>query len=341
MKIDLKKPASSDACSRPNVDNTALLKALLTGPKSGVELAEQLGISRAAIWKRIEYLRQQGVEIEASEVNGYTLVRPTALLDKAVIMQAIDESLRAQIHSMTISFETDSTQTQACHAEPVDEGIEVWLAEYQRAGQGRRGKVWQSPPMSNIYCSINRRFTCSMAEMLGFSLAVAVIIVDALRALNIAGLSLKWPNDIWLNDKKCAGLLIQLRGESGGPCDVTLGFGINVSMSKQSGQQIDQAWTALSLETDIELERNSMIGNILSHLLQGFKQYEQYGFTAFIKRWQEYDGLIGKHISLAIGSRLVEGIAQGVDSDGALVVQQQQGLNRYHSGEVSVRRVHD
>ena len=341
MKIDLKKPVSSDAYFLLNVDNTTLLKALLTGPKSGVELAEQLGISRAAIWKRIEYLRQQGLAIEANDMHGYTLMQPIVLLDEASIIQTLDENLRPQIHSINICFETDSTQTQACHAEAVVEGIDVWLAEYQRAGQGRRGKVWQSPPMSNIYCSINRRFACSMADMSGFSLAAAVMIVEALSAIKITGLSLKWPNDIWLNAKKCAGLLIQLRGESGGPCDVTLGFGVNVSMSKKSGQQIDQAWTALSLETDIELDRNKIIGNILSHLLIGFKQYEQQGFAAFIERWREYDGLVGKHISLALGSRVVEGVAQGVDADGALLVQQNEGLSRYHSGELSVRLVHD
>jgi BirA family biotin operon repressor/biotin-[acetyl-CoA-carboxylase] ligase len=323
------------------VDNSALLKALLAGPQSGVELALQLGISRAAIWKRIDYLRQQGLEIEASDTYGYTLIHPTALLDEAAIVQVIDESLSTQLNSINICFETDSTQTQAFNHTVADQGIDVWLAEYQRAGQGRRGKVWQSPPMSNIYCSVNRRFSCSIADMSGFSLAAAVMIVDALRSMDIKGLSLKWPNDIWLNDKKCAGLLIQLRGESSGPCDVTLGFGINVSMSKQSGQHIDQAWTALSLESDIHFDRNIIIGNILSSLMHGFKQYEQQGFNAFIDRWRDYDGLYGKQISLALGSRVVDGVARGVDADGALLVQQQEGLNRYHSGEVSVRLVHD
>lgn len=323
------------------MDNSALLKALLTGPKSGVELAQQLGISRAAIWKRIDCLRQQGLEIEASDTYGYTLMQPMALLDEATIVDVVNANLRAQVNSINICFETDSTQIQAFNHAVKDVGIDVWLAEYQRAGQGRRGKVWQSPPMRNIYCSVNRRFSCSIADMSGFSLAVAVMITDALRAMNVEGLSLKWPNDIWLNNKKCAGLLIQLRGESSGPCDVTLGFGINVSMSKQAGQGIDQEWTALSSETGTNFDRNIMVGNMLSGLMQGFKQYEQHGFAAFIDRWRNYDGLYNKQISLALGSRVIEGIAQGVDVDGALLVQQQEGLSRYHSGEVSVRLVHD
>ncbi|HWS39945.1 MAG TPA: biotin--[acetyl-CoA-carboxylase] ligase [Arenimonas sp.] len=323
------------------MDNTVLLKALLTGPKSGVELAQLLGISRAAIWKRVEVLRQQGLEIEASEAHGYRLMQPMTLLDESLIIEVLSPELRSQINTLNICFETDSTQIQAYNHPVSENGIDVWLAEYQRAGQGRRGKVWQSPPMSNIYCSINRRFNCSMAELSGFSLAVAVLIADALQSMHVEGLSLKWPNDIWLNGKKCAGLLIQLRGESSGPCDVTLGFGLNVSMSKQSGRHIDQAWTALNLESDINMDRNIIIGNILKSLLQGFQLYEQHGFSAFVERWRSYDGLCGKPISLALGTQVITGVAQGIDSDGALLVQHNSSLSRYHSGEVSVRLVHE
>jgi BirA family biotin operon repressor/biotin-[acetyl-CoA-carboxylase] ligase len=323
------------------VDNTDLLKALLTGPKSGVQLAQQLGISRAAIWKRVDYLRQQGLEIEASEAHGYKLLQPMVLLDETAIIQAVRPELRAQVNTLDICFETDSTQTLAFRNSVAEQGIDVWLAECQRAGQGRRGKVWQSPPMSNIYCSINRRFPCSIAEMSGFSLVAAVLIADALQTMHVEGLSLKWPNDIWLHGKKCAGLLIQLRGEASGPCEVTLGFGINVGMSKQSGQHIDQAWTTLNLETGINWNRNEIIGAVLNSFLLGFTQYEQFGFSAFIERWRNYDGLYGKPITLAMGAQVIEGLAQGVDSDGALLVKHNERLNRYHSGEVSVRVIHD
>lgn len=323
------------------MDNSALLKALLSGPKTGVALAQLLGISRAAIWKRVDYLRQQGVQIEASEAHGYFLTQPSALIEEALILQAMSSMQRAQISKLHVCFETDSTQTLALNQTAPDQGIEVWLAESQRAGQGRRGKIWHSPPMSNIYCSLNRRFSCSMANMSGFSLAVAVMIADALTALSIEGLSLKWPNDIWLNGKKCAGLLIQLRGESSGPCDVTLGFGLNVAMNTNHAKDIDQEWTSLALENKMNFDRNAITSQILTHLLMGFERYERHGFSAFNERWRDYDGLFGKPILLTHGMQLIEGIAQGVDDDGALKVMQNNDLHRYHSGEVSVRVQHD
>lgn len=323
------------------MDNSDLLQALLTGPKTGVALAHQLGMSRAAIWKRVEYLRQQGLQIEASEAFGYKLMQPTPLLDKCKIIDAINPELREQLTNLHVVFETDSTQILALSQPAPTHGSEVWFAEYQRAGQGRRGKVWCSPPLSNLYCSINRRFPCSIAELSGFSLAVAVMMIDALKALSIEGLSLKWPNDIWLNGKKCAGLLIQLGGEASGPCDVTLGFGLNVTMSRQAGVGIDQDWTALALESDTVYDRNVIASKIIEHLLLGFACYEQHGFSAFIERWRGYDGLLGKPIVLTHALQCIEGVAQGVDVDGALIVQQKNGLFRYHSGEVSVRVQHD
>lgn len=323
------------------MDNSALLQALLSGPKTGVELAHRLGMSRAAIWKRVDYLRQQGVQIEANDAVGYTLLHPTPLLDQRLIVDAIDPALREQISNLHVVFETDSTQTLALSQPARARGVDVWLAEYQRAGQGRRGKVWHSPPMSNLYCSLNRRFACSMADLSGFSLAVAVMLVEALKEMSIEGLSLKWPNDLWLQGKKCAGLLIQLRGEASGPCDVTLGFGLNVSMSRQAGAGIDQDWTALALENDIIYDRNDIASKVLEHLLVGFEQYELQGFSAFIERWRAYDGLSGRPIVLTHGMQTIEGVAKGVDADGALLVQQENGLHRYHSGEVSVRVQHD
>lgn len=312
----------------------------MSGPKTGVALAQLLGISRAAIWKRVDYLRQQGVQIEASEAHGYFLTQPITLLDEAIILHAMSSMQRAQISKLHVCFETDSTQTLALNHPAPDSGIDVWLAESQRAGQGRRGKIWHSPPMSNIYCSLNRRFSCSMANMSGFSLAVAVMIADSLTELSIEGLSLKWPNDIWLHGKKCAGLLIQLRGESSGPCDVTLGFGLNVAMSRENAKDIDQEWTSLALENKMNFDRNAIISKILSNLLLGFERYEKYGFSAFNARWRDYDGLFGKRILLTHGMQVIEGIAQGVDGDGALMVMQNNDLHRYHSGEVSVRVDH-
>lgn len=322
------------------MDNTELLSALVAGPKTGVELAERLGISRAAVWKRIEHLRLQGLAIEAVEHQGYALPHPTPLLDAATITAAMPAAQRRQIAGLHVDFETESTQRNALQHPAPEQGVEVWLAECQTAGQGRRGRVWRSPPLSNIYCSLNRRFVCSIAALSGFSLAVAVMLADALQAFSAQRVSVKWPNDIWLDGSKCAGLLIQVRGEAGGPCDVTVGFGVNVLMTEQAGHGIDQAWTALARPSGQALDRNVILARILDDMLAGFAQYESRGLPAFIERWRALDGLNGRAVVVTTGAGPVEGIAHGIDAEGALLLACGAETLRCHSGDVSVRVAH-
>lgn len=322
------------------MDNSALLTALLSGPKTGLELAEALGISRAAVWKRIEHLRKQGLAIAASEQHGYTLPHTTPVLDAGRILARMPPDRRRQIGALHVDFETGSTQHNALqHAAP-EQGVAVWLAECQTAGQGRRGKVWQSPPLSNIYCSVNRRFHCSIAALSGFSLAVAVMLAEALQDFSAEKVWVKWPNDIWLDESKCAGLLIQVRGEASGPCDVTVGFGVNVHMTDAAGSGIDQKWTTLSRHGLGDLDRNAMLAVLLESLLNGFERYESEGLSGFIGRWQELDGLKGKPVRLIGGAQPTEGIARGVDAEGALLLDCAGERIRCHSGEVSVRVAH-
>ena len=321
------------------MDNSALVQALLDGPQTGVALAERFGVTRAAVWKRIEQLRGLGLAIEAREQQGYALTMPTPLLDAARIRDLLEPAMQAQIADLHVVFETDSTQRLAMAQPAPAHGIAVWLAETQRAGQGRRGKAWVSPPLANIYCSVNRRFTLPMAAMAGFPLACAVILVDALRAQGIDGLGVKWPNDLWLHGRKCAGLLIQLRGEAQGPCEVTLGFGINVNMPPAAGAGIDQAWTALAQHHGT-LDRNRLLAGLLPALADGFARYERDGLAGFAARWQALDVLAGQPVRILAAEGGIDGRALGIDADGALrVALEAGGERRFHSGEVSVRRI--
>ncbi|MEY3359719.1 MAG: hypothetical protein RI923_979 [Pseudomonadota bacterium] len=322
------------------MDNPALINALMDGPKSGVSLAAEFGVSRAAVWKRIEQLRERGLPIDTDAQRGYRLVRPTPLLEKSVILAAMDAASRQDLQSLQIDFETDSTQLRAMAEPAPSQGIAVWLAEMQTAGQGRRGKQWCSPPLANIHCSVNRRFHLPVAAMSGFSLACAVMIVNALQRQGIAGLALKWPNDIWLHGRKCGGLLIQLRGEADGPCDITLGFGINVHLSRQAGAGIDQDWAALSEHTEAVLDRNLLLAGLLSELTRGFERFETDGLPAFIADWRSLDGLQGRVVRVQDGAKQRDGRACGIAADGALLFEDADGQHRLHSGEVSVRVSH-
>ena len=322
------------------MDNPALINALMDGPKSGVRLAAEFGVSRAAVWKRIEQLRARGLAIQADEQRGYVLQHPTPLLDKAAILAGMQAGSRQQVTALQVDFETDSTQLRAIAEPAPTQGIAVWLAEMQTAGQGRRGKHWCSPPLANIHCSINRRFNLPVAAMSGFSLACAVIIATCLQQQGISGLALKWPNDLWLQGRKCGGLLIQLRGEADGPCEVTLGFGINVHLTRQAGAGIDQEWTALAEHTGIALDRNALLAALLSALAQGFERFESDGLPAFIAKWRALDALQGKPVQVEEAGRIRIGRACGIAADGALLFEDAEGRRPLHSGEVSVRVSH-
>lgn len=318
-----------------------MLKALQAGPQSGVALAEQFGVTRAAVWKRIEHLRHAGLAIDALENRGYAVKQDTALLDARLIREALGAVAAARLTGLHLVFETASTQALALAVTAPDSGVEVWLAEMQTAGQGRRGKVWLSPPLSGIACSINRRFASSFSAMSGFSLASAVIIAESLQRQGVADIRVKWPNDIWLQGRKCAGLLIQLRGEAQGPCDVTLGFGINVNLARDSGAAIEQPWSSLAESGRSDWDRNVLLAGLLEDLLNGFDCYQAQGFSAFVERYRRLDGLAGQAIVIDDGGRRITGIATGVDDAGALLVETPEGLRRFHSGEVSVRIDHD
>jgi BirA family biotin operon repressor/biotin-[acetyl-CoA-carboxylase] ligase len=195
--------------------------------------------------------------------------------------------------------------------------------------------------MSGIACSLNRRFALSFAAMSGFSLACAVILADSLKRQTEQNIQVKWPNDLWLEGRKCAGLLIQLRGEAQGPCEVTLGFGINVSLTAAQGQFIDQPWASLTEPGHAGWNRNELLAGLLQDLINGFERYESKGFAAFIHRYRVLDGLQGQTIEIHDGKHSFKGIADGIDESGALLVVTKEGRRAFHSGEVSVRISHD
>lgn len=318
-----------------------MLQALQSGPQSGMALAARFGVTRAAVWKRIDSLRRAGLPIQAIGKRGYAMRQETALLDLDRIREALPESARPQLTDMHLYFETPSTQALALAVPAPAQGVEVWLAEMQSAGQGRRGKSWLSPPLSGISCSLNRRFALSFAAMSGFSLACAVMLAESLQRQGVPAVQIKWPNDIWLHGRKCAGLLIQLRGEAHGPCDVTLGFGVNVNLDPQAAAGIDQPWTSLAGSGHADMDRNRLLAGLLQDLLAGFALYQTQGFAPFITRYRELDGLAGRPVLIDDGVRRVAGTARGVDETGALLVDCPEGRRRFHGGEVSVRADHD
>jgi BirA family biotin operon repressor/biotin-[acetyl-CoA-carboxylase] ligase len=313
----------------------ALLQRLAGGPASGAALARELGLTRAAIWKRIEALRDAGVDIDAHPARGYRLRAPLELLDAATIEAALHADARSELQGLEVDFETDSTQRQAQRQPAPGRGSRVHFAERQTAGQGRRGRHWHSPLAANLYFSVARRFGGGFAALSGLSLAVGVAVAEALHVAGYPQVRLKWPNDLMVEARKLGGILIELRGEAMGPCDAVIGVGLNVRMPPAPGD-IGQPWTDLATLAPPP-DRNVLAATLLDHLLPALARFDRDGLDAFAPRWTALDALAGRPVRVHQGGDARDGVALGIDASGALRVRHADGERAWHGGEVSVR----
>jgi len=305
---------------------------------SGTELADTLGISRSAIWKQLNGLTELGLQHSAVSGKGYRLDNALELLDASKIHEVVNDQVDALISSFEIHDQIDSTNRYLVERSQHN-GLSgsVCFAEHQTAGKGRRGRQWVSPYGSNIYLSILWRFQQGPAAISGLSLAIGVAVIRALKQHQISDIGLKWPNDIYSQGKKLGGILVEVSGETDGPCSAVIGLGLNLFLPETQAEGITQAWTDLSkLTGQSQLSRNQLAGILLNHLLPVIAEYESVGIQAYLDEWRSYDCLFGKSATLFIGQQQFEGIVQGIDDSGMLLIKRADGnVQTFASGEVS------
>lgn len=322
------------------MNDRALLQRLIAAPCSGAQLAAELGLTRAAVWKRIEALRAAGVEIHARPGRGYALAASLELLDAGRIRAMLSAPVRARLGTLEVAWDIDSThaELQRRGAGLVDHA--VLLAERQSGGRGRRGRRWASPLAAHVYLSLHRRFDGGVAALAGLSLAVGVATAEALHALGFTRVGLKWPNDLMVGDAKLGGILIDCGGEIAGPVRALIGIGINVQMPVSAAVDIEQPWCDLSqCAGAAAVSRNAVVAAVLERLLPALDTFARHGLAPFASRWQALDVLAGQPVRVIATDGERTGIALGIAADGALRVRGDDGVERrHHSGEVSLRR---
>lgn len=302
---------------------------------SGERLGETLGVSRTAVWKALRSLEQYGIAIQAVSGRGYRLSRPLELLRSELLLQQLDAESRQLLRGLVLFDAIDSTNTHLVQLQGDGHGM-ACLAEYQSAGRGRRGRHWVSPFGSNIYLSLRWRFPQGMAHLSGLSLAMAVAVLRALGDVGIDGAGVKWPNDVYADGRKLAGILLEVTGEAAGPCDVVVGLGLNVWMPQTAASDIDQPWIDITtLRTGIS--RNILAGRLLHHLVLSLAQFQHEGLAPFAAEWRLRDILIGRKVRLLLPDEELRGIGCGIDSDGALLIERDGMRQRFTYGEVSLR----
>jgi len=305
---------------------------------SGEQLGKDNSISRAAIGKHIKALQNLGVDIYSVTGKGYRLSHAIKLLDSGKISKALQlDNVAMQVN--TVVGSTNDVIKQALLNNEIDttyNGTTIF-SEAQTAGRGRRGKQWISPLGSSIYFSTHWHFEQGMSATMGLSLVIGIAIVDALSTLGVSDLGLKWPNDIYYKGRKLAGILVELEGQGSDSCDVIIGAGINVKLPENATQDIGQPFTDIA-EAGLTVDRNEIAGTVLRHVITLLKEFEQIGFSGFVERWHKYDCFLGHQVELHMGQRIIEGIANGVDAQGGILLTINDKQESYFGGEISLRK---
>lgn len=320
-----------------------LIKLLADGKyHSGAELGRQLGVSRAAVWKVIQKIENElGISVFAVKGKGYRLQQDLELLDKNTILNELNKSTLKQLNKIEVLFEVDSTNQYLNHKslDGAQTGYVV-LAEQQSKGQGRRGKVWVSPFASNLYLSLLWRFQVGPAQLGCLSLYVAIAVVRALHKLGVEGAGVKWPNDIYWQNKKLAGILLEMRGEANGPSAVVIGLGLNIAMTTENTELtkvITQPWISLESIIETKVDRNHFTALIIDALFEVLNEVPNKQ-KELLNEWQSMDVLKGREIEIQYADKLIQGTALGINPDGALKVLHNNKELLCHSGDVSIRQ---
>ncbi|HEY7986258.1 MAG TPA: bifunctional biotin--[acetyl-CoA-carboxylase] ligase/biotin operon repressor BirA [Methylophilaceae bacterium] len=319
-----------------NVHTFPTLRLLADGEfHSGEALGTQLGISRAAVWNAIQQAQELGIVIHSVHGKGYRLSSAIDFLDSARITKALKSA--AKNFNLELLETTASTNSDLMKraAENAPQGTCI-AVELQQAGRGRRGRTWVSSLGSGLTFSLLWRFSQGAVALGGLSLAVGVALVRALDEVGVTQLALKWPNDVLHADKKLAGTLIELQGEMLGPTAAVIGIGLNIKLPDEIKANIDQQVADLA-DTSAP-PRNELLAVLLQHLYDVLTEFEQQGFAMLREEWQKHHAYQGKPVQLTLpNGSAVNGIVNGIDADGALLVEVGGQVQRFSTAEISLR----
>lgn len=321
-----------------------LLKLLADGQQhSGSDLAAALGITRAAIWKQVQILRELGIPVAGQAGQGYSLPLSVELLDRDAIVDALPAALRPVIDDLQVLWVTESTSDLLLQRGRTDAGrARICLAEYQTGGRGRRGRQWFAAVGSGICISVGWCFPAAPASLSCLGLAAGVAVLRAAQACGVHNAKLKWPNDLVVEDKKLAGVLVDVQGEAGGPLQVVVGVGLNYAPDSAGAKAVIAAGglhpVSLTELTDTApVGRNKVAAELAAALLEVLQQFERTGFDPIADEWRSADYLRNKVVQFAAADRELVGVARGISGDGQLLVESNGQLIKLMSGDVSVR----
>lgn len=318
--------------SELNEQGNKLLKLLADGEfHSGEKIGELLGVSRTSVNNYIKGLQEIGLDIYKVPGRGYQSAIPIELLNEKRIQELSEHQL------VKVEQILDSTNQWLLDKIPHIENGQTCIAEYQLAGRGRRGRTWVSPFASHLYFSYYWRFDAGIEKLSGLSLLVGIATVNALNKIGIEGVSLKWPNDIYYQGKKLAGILIELNAQANEACHTVIGIGINIRMPAEQAKLIDQPWIDLNSLSSDKVDRNLLSAALITELKSLLPEYEKEGLKPYLTKWLTLDCFLNKPVNVLLADNNIAGICRGIDESGALLLEVDGKLESYIGGEVSLR----
>ena len=309
--------------------------------RSGEVLAAELRVTRAAVWKAVEQLRELGVQLDAQTNKGYRLAPGVSALDAERIAARLSAAVRDRIEALQVEWTLASTNTRLLDSLPPKAGhAAALLAEHQTGGRGRRGRSWIAPPGGAICLSVAWQYPDLPADLSALSLIVGLAAAEALAELGVEHVRLKWPNDLVTAHGKLGGILIEMRAEAGGPVHLVIGLGINVVLDEAARAAVGATGNVaddLQAHRDPVPDRNAVVAALLGRLVPALEDFPRRGLTPHLARWDERDALRDHEVRVENLGEVTRGMARGIDAHGALLVETPAGVQRFISGEVSVR----
>lgn len=317
-----------------------LLKALREekGFVSGERLGEKLGLTRASVWKMIRKLKEEGYTITSKPKMGYALIKEPEALNGLAIKEGLKCALFAK--KVHIVEEVDSTNTWAFREalKGAEEG-EVFLAETQTKGKGRLGRTWFSPLKKNVYMSLVLRPKLPPRKVPLLGLFASLAVAEVFKYSYGLNPLLKWPNDVLVNGKKICGILTEAFGEAEVVAFVVLGIGINVNVKREElPLELRGIATSLNEELGHEISRNELVKKVLEAFEPLYLGLTSQREKELLERYRNYCPMDGSEVLVEEFGQVVEGIVEGIDEEGALVLRTSQGQRKIFAGDVKVKR---
>ena len=307
------------------------------GYVSGEKMAEQLGVTRAAVWKKIAALRDAGYDISSAPRSGYILrSAPDRLIEPEIV-----KGLQTKLVGREIICYDAVDSTNIVLKELARQGVEngtVVVADTQGTGRGRMERAFFSPPGKGIWVSILLRPDFLPQEAPKCTLMAAVAVAQAMEKFGLRA-AIKWPNDILHDGRKLVGILTEMSAEMDRVNYIVIGIGINVNIAEEDfPEELRPIATSLMQMKGEPLSRVAFLQELLRELDVLYADVQRAGFAPVLAAWKKYAVTLGQQVRvLGPGGETFEGTAADIDTEGALLIDTEEGQRRVLAGDVSIR----